>query len=31
MFISKHVVFLEKDFLLRDCGSKVEVEEVQDA
>ena len=27
----KHVVFLEKEFLLRDSGSKVELEEVQDA
>ena len=32
MFVSKHVVFLEKEFLLReDCGSKVEISEVQDA
>ena len=31
MFGSKHVVFLEKDFLLRDSGSKVELEEIQDA
>ena len=28
MFISEHVVFLEKEFLLRDGGSKVELEEV---
>ena len=27
----KHVVFLEKEFLLRDSGSKVKLEEVQDA
>ena len=31
VFISKHVVFLEKEFLLRDSGSKVELEEVQHA
>ena len=31
VFVSNHVVFLEKDFLLRDSGSKVEPEEVQDA
>ena len=31
VFVSKHVVFLEKEFLLRDNGSKVELEEVQDA
>ena len=31
VFVSKHVVFLEKEFLLGDNGSKVEVEEVQDA
>ena len=28
VFISKHVIFLEKEFLLRDNGSKVELEEV---
>ena len=31
VFVSKHVVFLEKEFLLKDSGSKVELEEVQDA
>ena len=31
VFVSKHVVFLEKEFRLRDNGSKVELEEVQDA
>ena len=31
MFVSKHVVFLEKKFILRDSGSKVELGEVQDA
>ena len=32
MFVSKHAVFLEKEFLLReDSGSKVELSEVQDA
>ena len=31
MFISKHVVFLDKEFLLRDNGNKVELAEVQDA
>ena len=32
LFVSKHVVFLEKEFLLReDSGSKVELREVQDA
>ena len=31
MCVSKHVVFLEKDFLLKDNGSKVKLEEVQDA
>ena len=32
LFISKHVVFLEKEFLLReDSGRKVELSEVQDA
>ena len=30
MFVSKHVIFLEKEFLLRDSGSKVELEEIQD-
>ena len=31
MFVSKHVVFLEKEFLLRkDSGSKVNLGEVQD-
>ena len=32
LFVSKHDVFLEKEFLLReDNGSKVELSEVQDA
>ena len=32
LFVSKHAVFLEKEFLLRaDSGSKVELSEVQDA
>ena len=32
LFVSKHVVFLEKEFLLREDGwSKVELSEVQDA
>ena len=32
LFVSKHVVFLEKEFLLReDSGSKVELSEAQDA
>ena len=32
LFVSKHAVFLEKVFLLReDSGSKVELSEVQDA
>ena len=31
VFVSKHVVFLEKKFLLKDSGSKVEIEEVQSA
>ena len=31
MFVSKHVVFLEKEFLLRDSGSKVKLEELRDA
>ena len=32
LFVSKHVVFLEKEFLLReDSGIKVELSEVQDA
>ena len=32
LFVSKHVVFLEKEFLLKeDSGSKVELSEVQDA
>ena len=32
MFVSKHAIFLEKEFLLReDNGSKVELGEVQDA
>ena len=32
LFVSKHVVFLEKGFFQReDSGSKVELEEVQDA
>ena len=32
LFVSKHFVFLEKEFLLReDRGSKVELGEVQDA
>ena len=28
VFVSKHVVFLEKEFFLRDSVSKVEFEEV---
>ena len=31
VFVSKHIIFLEKEFLLRYSGSKVELEEVQDA
>ena len=31
VFVSKHFVFLEKEFLPRDNESKVELEEVQDA
>ena len=31
VLVSKHVVFLEKEFLLRDNEKKVELEEVQDA
>ena len=32
LFVSKHVVFLEKEFLLKeDSGSKVDLSEVQDA
>ncbi|KAJ8755827.1 hypothetical protein K2173_024372 [Erythroxylum novogranatense] len=32
VFVSKHAVFLEKEFLLQeDSGSKIELEEVQDA
>ena len=31
VFVSNHVVFLEKEFLLRDSESKVELEEVQGA
>ena len=31
VFVSKHVVFMEKEFLLEDSGSKVELREVQDA
>ena len=31
VFFSKHVVFLDKEFLLRDNGRKVELGEVQDA
>ena len=32
LFVSKHVVFLEKEFLLReDRGSKVQLSDVQDA
>ena len=31
VFVLKHVIFLEKEFLLRDSGSKVEPGEVQDA
>ena len=32
LFVSKHAVFLEREFLLRkDSGSKVELNEVQDA
>ena len=31
MFVSKHVVFLEKAFLLKeDSGSKIELDEVHD-
>ena len=29
VFVSKHVVFLKKEFLLKDIESKVELEEVQ--
>ena len=32
LFVSKHAVFLEKEFILReDSGSKIELGEVQDA
>ena len=31
VFVSKHVVFVEKEFLLKDSGSRVELEKVQDA
>ena len=31
MFVSKYAVSLEKEFPLRDCGSKVELGEVQSA
>ena len=31
MFVSKNPIFLEKEFLLRDSGNKVELKEVQDA
>ena len=31
MFVSKHVVFMEKGFLLKDSRSKVELGEFQDA
>ena len=31
VFVSKHVFFLEKEFLLKDNGSKYDLEEVQDA
>ena len=31
MFVSKHAIFLEKEFILRYYGSKVELEEVKDA
>ena len=31
MFVSKHVIFMEKEFLLEDGGSKVELGEVQNA
>ena len=31
MFVSKYVVFLDKEFLQRDSESKVELGEVQDA
>ena len=31
MFVSKHVMFIEKEFLLEDSGSKVELGEVQNA
>ena len=31
MFVSKHAVFLEKEFLLKeDIGSKIELDEVHD-
>ena len=30
VFVSKHVVFLEKEFLPSDSGRKIEFEEVQD-
>ena len=29
MVVSKHVMFMEKEFLLEDSGSKVELREVQ--
>ena len=31
VFVSNHVVFMEKEFFLEDSGSKVELGEVQDA
>ena len=30
MFVSIHAVFLEKEFILGDSGSKTELEEVQE-
>ena len=31
VFVSKHAIFLEKNFLLRDSGNKVELRKVQGA
>ena len=31
VFLLRHVVFLDKEFLLRDRKGKIELEEVQDA
>ena len=31
MFVSKHAVFMKKEFLLEDSGNKVELREVQNA